>query len=130
MIEHCGSQRRASEIGVQDDAGGIDDRLQRVTQRLAQLTFDRCGQAPECEVQGFLVELAAGDFLVDLLPKTRQHGADTFGDGGMTLTFDQRLHVGLAQKFVRRRQLLKQRGFVGEWTPRPIIPQDQLSVVS
>ena len=89
MIERCGSQRRASEIGVQDDAGGVDDRLQRVTQRLTQLTFDRCGQAPECQVQRFFVELAVGEFLADLLPdlltKTREHGANTFGDGGMTL---------------------------------------------
>jgi hypothetical protein len=31
----------------------------------------------------------------------------------MAFAFDQHLHVGLAKKFVRRRQFLKERGFVG-----------------
>src|SRR5271157_103885 len=108
-IERRGGQRRASEIGVQDHARGVDERQQRITERLAELSFDRRGQAAECEVERFLVELAVGDFLA----QARQHDADAFGDGGMTLAFNQRLHIGLTEKFVRRRQFLKQRGFVG-----------------
>jgi len=67
------------------------------------LTFHRCRQAAECEVQRFSVKVAAADFLA----KAREHDADTFGNRGMTLAFRQLLHVGLAQKFVRRRQPLK-----------------------
>ena len=55
VIERTRSQRRASEIGVQDHAGGVDERPQRVTQRLAELAFDCCGQAAEREIQRFLV---------------------------------------------------------------------------
>jgi hypothetical protein len=118
VIERTRSQRRASEIGVQDHAGGVDERPQRVTQRLAELAFDCRGQAAEREIQRFLAYLGAWDLTVsdstagDFLAKVREHEADTFGDGGMTLTFDQRLYVGLAEKFVRRRQFLKQSGLV------------------
>jgi hypothetical protein len=93
VIERSSSQRGASKIGVQDYAGGVDERQQRVTKRLAELTFDRCGQAPERKVQRLLAHLAVADFLA----KAREHDADAFGDGGMTLARDQRLHIGLAE---------------------------------
>ena len=108
VIERSDSQRGAPEISVQDYAGGVDERQQRVTERLAKLTFDDCKQAAERKVQRLLVQLAVADFLTE----AREHDANTLGDGGMTLAFDQRLHVGLAEQFVRRRQFLKQRGFV------------------
>jgi hypothetical protein len=99
---------------VQDHAGGIDERQQRVTQRLAELTFDGGRTGRRAQDPAIFVQLGAGDLTIsDFLAKAREHDADAFGDGGMTLAFDQRLHVGLAEKFVRRRQFLKQRGFVG-----------------
>jgi hypothetical protein len=108
-IKRSGSQRGASEISVEDHAGGVDERQQRVTKRLAKLAFDGCRQAVEREVQRFFVQLAVADFLA----KAREHDANAFGNGGMTLAFDQRLHVGLPEQFVGRRQFLKERGFVG-----------------
>jgi hypothetical protein len=35
--------------------------------------------------------------VADFLAKAREHDADAFGDGGMTLARDQRLHIGLAE---------------------------------
>ena len=108
MIERNRSQRRASEIRVQDHTGGIDERQQRITQRLAELTFDRCRQPSKRKLQRFFVQLPACNLPAANLPaKARQHDPNTFGNGGMPLAFDQRLHVRLAEKFVSRRQFLK-----------------------
>src|SRR5438309_10333685 len=61
MIEGLASQRRASEIGVQNYAGGINDRQQRVAQRLSELAFNCRRQAAKREVERFLVRFRTGN---------------------------------------------------------------------
>src|SRR5271166_5513843 len=109
LIQGVSSKWSASQVGVQNHTGGVDQRQQRVTHRLPQLTFDSREEAAKGELQRFLVKLgiaslAAGDFLA----KPRQHHADAFCDSRMSVTFDQRLHVTLA----------------------PIMPQEQFSISS
>ncbi len=45
VVEGSGGEWRASEIGVEDDAGRVDDGAQRVAERLAKLALDGGGEA-------------------------------------------------------------------------------------
>src|SRR6267154_3873928 len=113
MIEGLASERRASEIGMQDYAGGIDYRQQRVAQRLSKLAFNCRRQAAKCEVERFFVPFRAGNSPIgNFLSQPRQHNATTFGNSRMPVAFNQLLYPGLSQQLVRRRQFLKQSGFV------------------
>ncbi len=89
VVERCGSERRASQIRMQDHPGSVNHWRQGIAQRLAELTFHGCGQAAEGDVQRFLVQLG----VIDFLAKAREHDTDAFDDGGMPLAFDQQLHV-------------------------------------
>ena len=40
MLQRGGCEGRASEVGMKDHAGGIDDGTQRVSERLPNLSLD------------------------------------------------------------------------------------------
>src|SRR5208282_1313785 len=81
MVERGGSQRRATEVRVQDHSRGIDERQQGVTQRLAKLAFHGCSQPAECQLQGLLVHFAVADFLA----QAAEDNPYAFRNRGMTL---------------------------------------------
>ena len=56
MFQRGSRQRGASQVGVEDHAGRIDDRTQRVTQRLANLACDCVRDSGEGEINGGRVQ--------------------------------------------------------------------------
>src|SRR5919109_40334 len=50
MLERRQCEWRASQVGVQDHARGIDYRLQRIAEPFAKLTHDSFCDAGQCEV--------------------------------------------------------------------------------
>jgi hypothetical protein len=107
VIEDGGSEGCTSEIGVQNHAGGIDDRAQRVAKRVAKLALDCFRETGEGEVQRVRIKLVLGN----LTAQTRDNNANTFGEDCMPLTGDQSLELWQLKKLVSRGQLLKQDGF-------------------
>ena len=59
MLQCGGRERRASQVGVQDHAGGVDDRTQRVSQRLPNLALDCIRDSREGEVDSVGFQFAA-----------------------------------------------------------------------
>ena len=57
MFQRGCRQRGAPQIGVQDDSGGVDDRTQRVSQRLPNLALDGVRDSGESEIDGGGVQL-------------------------------------------------------------------------
>ena len=105
VIERSRSERRAPKIRVQDHAGGVDERQQRVTERVPELAFDRRRQAGKRQVERFVVQCNAQFNPADLtvgnfLSQPRHHNPDAFRNGGMSVAPNQLLHAGLPEKFV------------------------------
>ncbi len=72
-------QRGASQVGVEDHAGRIDDCTQRVAQRLAGLACDRVRDSGEGEINGGGVQSSSGN----LGTQAREYGAGGVGHGGV-----------------------------------------------
>jgi hypothetical protein len=62
VIERCGGERRASEIRVEDHAGGIYERQQRVTQRLAKWSSTATEQTAQREAPAIFRPIAWWQF--------------------------------------------------------------------
>ena len=78
MLDRSNSQRGPSKIGVQDDAGRVDDATQRITERPAQLLLDRARDSGECQVQGLLVQQAGSNLIAHPAqdtPRSIRHGS-------------------------------------------------------
>ena len=101
VIQGVLRQRSASEIGVQDHAGGVDHRTQRVTQRLPQAPLDRIRQPGDRELHSLRVQPASSDFV----SQPRQHRASRVGESNVTLPGSQSSAFRLAEQLVHRRQL-------------------------
>jgi hypothetical protein len=71
----------ASKIGVQDNSRGIDDRLQRVTQRLAKLARDGIGNSGKRQINGCGIKL----FRIDFGAETSENGAGGVVDRGRAI---------------------------------------------
>ena len=68
-------ERGTSQVGVQDDTGRIDDRTQRVSQRLPNLALDCAYDSGKGEVNGGYVEPRG----CNLSAQTGEHGAGRVG---------------------------------------------------
>ncbi len=71
---------------MQDDAGGIDEGPQGLTQVLLKLTSDGIAQAGKGKVECPFIELAGSD----LLAPAAEYGASGLRDGGMAMELQQR----------------------------------------
>jgi hypothetical protein len=96
MIKRLNCQRSASEIGVQDYPGGIDQRPQRIGERVAELALDYGREIADGKGQGWFVEFSTRD----LRAQTRQDGADAFRDCGVAVPLDEVLNLRLAENFI------------------------------
>ena len=90
------AERRPAEIRVQDDAGGVDDRAQRVAQQLAHFGGDFVGQMSQVRLQ-----LGAGQPAADLVAQPGEHlaggdddqrPADFVGELAQTLPREDLIH--------------------------------------
>ena len=106
MFQRRPAERRASQVGVQDDAGRVDDRAQRVGQRLSQPLLHRPRQLIEPRPDLRLVELARGDVGAQLF----QHRACGRDGRAAAFALNQGLDRRIAQQFVERRQQAEQGG--------------------
>src|SRR5713101_1767877 len=104
MIERGGCQWRASEIGVENDPCRVDDRTQRITERLLQLPFDRIRQAAQCEVKRLLIQLACRN----LLPQMREHNSGTFRNRSVAVSFSPGLDFWLTKNLISGWELLEE----------------------
>src|SRR5260370_10076507 len=73
------SQGRASQIGMQDDPRGIDDRAQRRLQALAQLALDRLRNSLHRDFNTPGIEMPGRDFSA----QTRKNAARAIGYGSV-----------------------------------------------
>jgi hypothetical protein len=63
---------------------------------LPELALDGRRNAVQCEFQRSLVELPIGDFIA----QAREHFADAFGHGGMSVALDQCSDIWLTKQIV------------------------------
>ena len=106
VVERGGCERGASQVRVKNDAGGVDDRTQRVAERLPKLAFDGIGKTRKGEGERLFIQTVAGNLLAQAL----KNHADAFRYGGVAFASGERLDLRLAQNFVRGRELAEQRG--------------------
>src|SRR5690242_14868673 len=78
------SQRRASQIGMQDDARGIDDRAQRRLQALSQLALNRLRNSLHRNFNALGIEMSGRDFST----QTRKNAARSIGYGSVAFQAD------------------------------------------
>jgi hypothetical protein len=86
VVDRGLGQRCATKIRVQDDAGGIDKRVERVSEGAAEFAFDGIGKAGQSEVELGFVEMAGGDLGTEAV----ENGAGGVGDGGVSFACNQR----------------------------------------
>ena len=104
-------QRGASQVGVEDDAGRIDDRTQRVAQRLPDLARDRVRDSREGEVNGGRIQSPRRN----LGAQTGQYGASGVGNGGVAFAGNDRGQSGAVQQLIDGRKLAVKLGFRSCW---------------
>ena len=105
MLQRFLAQRRASEIGVQDDAGRIDHRPQRIRESVAELAFDLRAahfrwppqSAPHRASRRRLAERKSSSDCTSRLQRR-----------AVSLASNQSLHFLVTQQFVDRRQQSKE----------------------
>src|ERR1700676_5273623 len=97
------AQRSTSEVGMQDHAGGIDYRPQRIAHGMAKLLFDRGRQARKRKLQSALVEQSECNFL----PQSRNYGARRVCHQFMSVARDQCDDRRAAHYIVHGRQFAK-----------------------
>jgi hypothetical protein len=79
---------------VQDHAGGIDQRPQRVAERLAKLSDHSSSQPFQRYAQAFLIQSLIGNFLTEAC----EHGADAVRHRRMPFVPNQFSNFRLAQQ--------------------------------
>ena len=108
-------ERRAAKIGVQDDAGGVDDRLKRAGEDLLDRGRDVFLESRGVEPSGLCDLHVAGDFGAQVGQRgagdfEKEIAIDVLGEGG---------EARLGQEFVDGRNLAQEIGLVGgEGAPR------------
>ena len=103
-VRKCGfGERSAAKICVQDDAGRIDHRKQRMSERLTKVLFDGGGEPVQGKSQCGLIQQSRRDFF----PHTSEHSACGIGDCGGPVARGERSHAWHANQFIDRRQFAK-----------------------
>ncbi len=92
---------------MQDDARGIDDRTQRVAQRIAQLLLDRRAELARSRQP---VPSSSSEPAAICLRKPSMNTARGFDRRRVTEALRQRLHGSVAQQFVDGRQQAEEVG--------------------
>jgi hypothetical protein len=86
VLDSGGRERGASQIGMEDYAGCVDHRPQRVPKRLAQLALHSTGQAGQGQRHSILIKAPTRD----LFPQAGEHFAGGVGDGSLAFPGDKR----------------------------------------
>ena len=83
MIQRLARERSASQIGVEDYTGGVDDFLERIAERPSQLALNGFGNALNGKLGSTFVEVACADCLAQAI----ENGADRVSSSGAALAF-------------------------------------------
>jgi hypothetical protein len=116
MFEGSIGQRSSPQVGVQDNSGGIDYGVQRITKGLAQLLFHRGVNSAERQFQRMLVKAGR-----NLLTQLAQNRSRRIGYRHRPVENRKRSNGIAAQELIHGRQLAEQVGF-SRTLHREIIP--------
>ncbi len=84
MLERFAREWRASQIGMKNYAGCINNFPERIAKRASQLALDRFGNAIYGKLGSIFVEAAFADFP----SKAIENGADRVSSSGAALAFE------------------------------------------
>src|SRR5579859_26345 len=104
-LQHGLAQRRAAQVGMQDDSGGINYRTQRRPQRLPQLSLYRLRNSLHRHFDAFAVEMTRRYFSTQL----SKNAAGSVGNG--SVAFGARGFGQIVENFVQRRKQAVEIGF-------------------
>src|SRR5438270_10138190 len=108
MFDGSGRDGRATEIGVKNHPGGIDNLLQRVAERATQFALDRICNAFNRELRSSAIESAAAD----LGTQAAQDCANRITSGGTAFATYRFADSRRAKDVVRRRDLPQELRFL------------------
>src|SRR5690348_9664813 len=84
VLEGIAREGRASQIGMEDYAGGVDDFLERMPERAPQFALNCFGNAVDGKLRSVFLEAARGDFLAQAI----ENGADRVSSSHAALAFE------------------------------------------
>ena len=107
---HRGSRQRSPpQVGVQDHAGCVDDRMERVTQRLPDLTLDGARNSGQSKVNRGRIQSRG----CNLRTQAGEHGAGGVRHGRLTIAANEGSQFWAVQQLIDRWKSAVEIGFGG-----------------
>ena len=112
-FQHGCSQGRASQIGVQNHSGGVDDRAQRKSQREVNLLLHRVGDPGESKLNPGCIQPGSSDFGAQAV----EHGTGRVSHRRLAFGGHEGCQPGAAQQLIDRGKFAVKLGLVsdGHW---------------
>ncbi len=111
MLQRGCGQRGAPQIGVQDDSSGVDDRTQRIGQRLPNLALDGVRDSGESEINGGRIQSGG----CNLRAQAGEDGAGSVGHGSLAVGGNDRGQIGAVQQLIDGWEFAVEVGFGSGW---------------